>query len=201
MTTLRKEIIIASANEGKISEIKNIFSDLELKILSLSELDDVPEIIENGDSFEANAGIKARIIFEKFKIPSIGDDSGLAVEQLDGRPGILSARYAGEDASDILNNIKLLTELQKFSEPHLAKFICAAVYYDGKNEITRKGEVNGKIIKFSRGTNGFGYDPIFVPDGFNQTLAELSAEVKNKISHRAKAFEEMKVVLKRLMNI
>lgn len=196
-----KKIIIASANEGKIFEIKNIFSDLELKILSLSELNSVPEIIENGDSFEANAGIKARIIFEKFKIPSIGDDSGLAVEQLDGKPGILSARYAGENASDNLNNTKLLTELQKFSEPHRAKFVCAAVYYDGENEIVQKGEVNGRIIKFPGGTNGFGYDPIFVPDGYSQTFAELSSAVKNKISHRAKAFEEMKGVLRQLMNL
>lgn len=190
-----KEIIIASANEGKVLEIKNIFSDLNLRILSLSELCDVPEIIEDGSSFEANAGLKARIIFEKFKIPAIGDDSGLAVEQLEGRPGILSARYAGENASYNLNNSKLLSELQNFPEPHKAKFICAAVFYDGENEITKRGEVNGRIIKFSRGTNGFGYDPIFVPDGFNQTLAELSAEVKNRISHRAKTFGSMKKVL------
>lgn len=196
-----KEIIIASANEGKVLEIKFFFSDLDLRILSLSELSDVPEIIEDGGSFEANAGLKARIIFEKFKIPAIGDDSGLAVEQLDGRPGILSARYAGENASYNLNNSKLLAELQNFPEPHKAKFVCAAVFYDGKNEITKIGKVNGKIIKFSRGTNGFGYDPIFVPDGFNQTFAELSAEVKNKISHRAKAFVEMKMALNREMNL
>ncbi len=196
-----KEIIIASANEGKISEIKNIFSDIRLRVISLSELNDVPEIIESGDSFEANAEIKARIIFEKFRIPVIGDDSGLVVEQLNGRPGVFSSRYAGENATDELNNLKLVSELLSFPEPHKAKFVCTAFFYDGQKEIITKGEVKGRIIKTPRGTNGFGYDPLFIPDGFGKTLAELPADVKNKISHRAKAFEEMKTMLKRLRRI
>ena len=191
-----KEIIIASSNEGKVFEIKEIFAGLGLKIFSLKDFDDVPEIIEDGDSFEANARIKAHIVFDKYKIPAIGDDSGLAVDQLGGRPGIYSARYSGENATYADNNKKLLYELSDFPDPHNAKFVCAAVYFDGTNDICKTGEIKGQIIKELHGTNGFGYDPVFVPDGFNRTLAELTAEEKNKISHRAKAFGEMKDVLK-----
>ena len=191
-----KEIIIASSNGGKVSEIKEIFSGLGSKILSLKDFDDVPEIIEDGDSFEANAKIKAYFTFEKYNIPAIGDDSGLAVDQLDGRPGIFSARYSGENATYAENNEKLLRELSGFPEPHFAKFISTAVYFDGASYICKAGEIKGQIIKVPRGTNGFGYDPVFVPDGYDKTLAELTAEEKNKISHRAKAFGEMKKVLK-----
>ena len=191
-----KEIIIASSNEGKVFEIKDIFAGLGLKIFSLKDFDDVPEIIEDGDSFEANARIKAHIVFEKYKSPAIGDDSGLAVDQLGGRPGIYSARYSGENATYADNNIKLLKELSDFPEPHYAKFICTAAYYDGSNDICKTGKIKGQIIKEFRGTYGFGYDPVFVPEGYNRTLAELTAEEKNNISHRAKAFGEMREVLK-----
>lgn len=193
-----KEIIIASLNEGKVFEIKEIFAGLGLKIFSLKDFDEVPEIIEDGDSFEANAKIKAHITFEKYNIPAIGDDSGLTVEQLDGRPGIFSARYSGENATYAENNEKLLRELSDFPEPHSAKFICTAVYFDGTSDICKTGEIKGQIIKVPRGTNGFGYDPVFVPEEYSKTLAELTAEEKNKISHRAKAFEEMKQVLQRV---
>jgi len=194
-----KEIIIASSNEGKVFEIKQIFAGFGLKIFSLKDFDDVPEIIEDGDSFEANARIKAHIIFQKYKIPAIGDDSGLSVDQLGGRPGIYSARYSGENATYAENNQKLLRELSDFSEPHFAKFICTAVYFDGSKNICKTGEIKGQIIKLPRGTNGFGYDPVFLPEGYDRTLAEFTAEEKNKISHRAKAFGKMKQELQNVL--
>jgi XTP/dITP diphosphohydrolase len=194
-----KKIIIASSNEGKVFEIKDIFDGLGLKIFSLKDFDDVPEIIEDGDSFEANARIKAHKVFEKYKIPAIGDDSGLAVDQLGGRPGIYSARYSGKNATYADNNIKLLKELSDFPEPYYAQFICTAVYYDGSNDICKTGKIKGQIIKTPKGTNGFGYDPVFVPEEYNRTLAELTAEEKNKISHRARAFGEMKQELGKIL--
>lgn len=194
-----KKIIIASSNEGKVFEIKDIFDGLGLKIFSLKDFDDVPEIIEDGDSFEANARIKAHIVFEKYKIPAIGDDSGLAVDQLGGRPGIYSARYSGKNSTYADNNIKLLKELSDFPEPYYAQFICTAVYYDGSNDICKTGKIKGQIIKTPKGTNGFGYDPVFVPEEYNRTLAELTAEEKNKISHRARAFGEMKQELGKIL--
>lgn len=189
------KIVIATANAGKLKEIKKIFAGLSTQILSLSDFPEIPEIIEDGNSFEENAAIKARTVFEKTGLPAIGDDSGLAVEQLNDEPGIFSARYSGEGATYESNNKKLLQELQKFSEPHPAKFVCAAVYYDGKNKFTERGEVKGRIIKTPRGTNGFGYDPVFVPDGYDITLAEFTSEEKNKISHRAIAFGKMRKIL------
>jgi XTP/dITP diphosphohydrolase len=191
------KLIIATTNQGKLREIKKIFADLKIDVLSLSDFPGFPEIIEDGNSFEENAEIKARAVFERTGIAAIGDDSGLAVEQLDGAPGIYSSRYSGEAATYESNNLKLLRELENFPEPHLAKFVCAAVFLNGKEKIVRKGEVKGQIIKTQRGTNGFGYDPVFVPEGFNRTLAEISTEEKNKFSHRAIAFGEMKIVLEK----
>ena len=156
------------------------------------ELNNVPEIIEDGLTFEENARIKAEIIFKTYGIPAMGDDSGLAVEQLDGRPGVFSARYVGENATDEENNKKLLLELTTYPEPHNAKFVCSAVYFDGSKFLTAYGEVKGQIIKKPRGYNGFGYDPLFLPDGFSLTSGELSLEEKNKISHRAIAFKKLK---------
>jgi XTP/dITP diphosphohydrolase len=189
------KIIIATTNSGKLREIKRIFSDSFLKILSLSDFPNFPEIIEDGNSFEENAEKKARLVFEITGIPSLADDSGLEVEQLSGAPGIYSARYSGEGATYESNNKKLLKEIEKYPLPHLAKFVCVAVYYNGKEKIAKRGELAGQIITAPKGINGFGYDPIFIPDGFNRTLAELSIEEKNKISHRAKAFIEMKKIL------
>ena len=191
-----REIVIATSNQGKLKEIRGIFKGLSIKFLSLADFPGLPEIIEDGNSFEANAWIKAHAVFEKYKIPAIGDDSGLVVDQLDGRPGIYSARYSGENATYADNNKKLLKELTEFPAPHYAKFICVAAYFDGSNNVYKAGEIKGQIIKIPRGTNGFGYDPVFVPDGYNKTLAELTPEEKNKISHRAKAFGEMREILK-----
>ncbi len=189
-----KEIIFASKNKGKIKEVTEIFNGDKIKLVTLLGLD-IPDIIESGTTFEANAKIKAETIYDTFRLPTIADDSGLAVEQLNDGPGVFSARYAGEHATDDQNNEKLLEALLFFNEPHKAKYVCAAVYFDGKNYTSTQGEVYGKIVKTKKGANGFGYDPYFVPDGYNMTMAELSFEEKNKISHRAIAFNKLKKMI------
>lgn len=189
---MKKQILIATTNKGKLEDIREILKSANAEIISFLDFSDYPIIVEDGDSFQANAQKKAEIAFDKYKIPSIGDDSGLSVDQLDGMPGIYSARFAGENATDFDNNKKLLKDLEKFPEPHKAKYVCAAVYYDGKKFVTTYGEVKGKIIKSPRGQNGFGYDPYFVAEGLKNTMAEISLEEKNKISHRLKAFIQLK---------
>lgn len=187
-----KDIIFATGNEGKLKEVKKIFADTGFNIISIKELEGVPEIIEDGKTFEDNAFIKADTLFQLFKIPTIADDSGLAVDQLKGEPGVYSARYAGEDCTYEDNNKKLVSELKRFDEPHPARFICCAVYVDQDKRKSVEGHLSGNIINEFRGQNGFGYDPIFVPDGSDKTLAEFSLEEKNNISHRGRAFSKLR---------
>ena len=193
-----KEIIFASKNEGKVKEVRHILNGINTKIISLNDVGFKDEIAETEDTFEGNARIKAEAIYNKFKLPTIADDSGIIAIQLGNEPGVYSARYAGENASDEENNKKLLEKLRAFPEPHRGKFICAAVYFFGDDFITTRGEVEGIIIREARGTNGFGYDPLFLPDGFDKTTAELPPEIKNKISHRFKAFNQLKKYLMEL---
>jgi len=193
-----KEIIFATKNKGKLREVKKIFEGSDFRITSLPDYESIPEIVEDKDSFKENALKKAKIVYDYFRIPVIADDSGLAVEQLNGNPGVYSARYAGENATDEDNNRKLLDELKNFPEPHKAKFICAAVFYDGRKVINSYGEVQGKIINEERGNNGFGYDPLFIPDGFDVTSGELELEEKNKISHRSKAFKQLRFLIEKI---
>ena len=190
-----KEIIFASKNEGKVKEVRHILNGINAKIISLNDVGFKDEIAETEDTFEGNARIKAEAIYNKFKLPTIADDSGIIAIQLGNEPGVYSARYAGENASDEENNKKLLEKLRAFPEPHRGKFICAAVYFFGDDFITTRGEVEGIIIREARGTNGFGYDPLFLPDGFDKTTAELPPIIKNKISHRFKAFNQLKKYL------
>jgi XTP/dITP diphosphohydrolase len=191
------QVIFASRNKGKIEEVSEILKDANIKLYSLLGMDDSLKIIESGTTFEENAKIKALEVYNAFRIPAIGDDSGLAVEQLNGRPGVYSSRYAGEMATDEENNQKLLMELQNYPEPHFAKFICSAVYYDGKNFVKAYGELKGRIINSPHGENGFGYDPLFLPEGYSKTTAEISLEEKNKISHRSIAFKKLKDLIKK----
>jgi len=187
-----KQIIFASKNEGKVKEVRHILEGVNAKILSLNDVGFTDEIHETANTFEENAKIKAEIIYNAFELPTIADDSGIVAMQLENEPGVYSARYAGENATDETNNNKLLERLKSFPEPHKAKFICAAVYYFGTDFIVAMGEIAGRIIKEPRGTNGFGYDPLFLPDSYDKTTAELPPEVKNKISHRFKAFDQLK---------
>lgn len=190
-----KKILLATTNKGKLNDVKEILKDLDVEILSFLDFENHPEVEENGNTFLENAIIKARAAFDKYRIPSIGDDSGLEAFQLNGEPGIYSARYAGENADDEKNNLLLIKKLSEFPEPHPGRFVCAAVYYDGKEIKSAIGEIQGNIIKIPRGKNGFGYDPLFVPNGYDVTTAEMPHQEKNKISHRFNAFKQLKKLL------
>ncbi len=196
-----RKIIFATGNEHKAMEVREIFKDLNIELVTLNDLENPPEIIENGNSFEENSFIKAKTIFDEYKLPVIADDSGLVVEQLNGAPGIYSARYSGEEGNYGKNNEKLLEDLSKFEKPHQAKFICVVCFVNNELQIYKRGELEGEIIDEYRGRNGFGYDPLFVPKGYEKTLAEILPEVKNRISHRAKAFTQMKDLLDKLLSV
>lgn len=192
---MKKQILLATTNKGKLEDVKEIFKDLDVEILSFLNFKDYPNVEETGLTFLENAELKVKAAFEKYGIPSFGDDSGLEAFQLNGEPGIYSARYAGEDADDEKNNLKLIAKLSELPEPHPGRFVCAAVYYDGKDFKSAIGEIRGNIIKTPKGKNGFGYDPLFIPNGYNITTAEISHEEKNKISHRLNAFKQLKKYL------
>jgi len=189
------KIILASQNKGKVREVKAIFNNSHIEIFSLYDLGNSMDVEETGSTFSENAFLKAKAVYDYYKVPVFADDSGLEIEQLNGRPGVISARYAGENCTFQDNNFKVIKELEGLPEPHRAKFISNALFYDGKNRIEAVGELHGIIIKEERGTEGFGYDPIFIPDGYDKTIAELSFGEKNKISHRAKSFYKLKELL------
>jgi len=181
------KIVLATNNPNKVREVKEILIGLGIEILTLKDLGIEIEIEEDQDTFEGNARKKAHTIFNLTKLPTIADDSGLMVDQLNGAPGVYSSRYAGEEHNYEKNNQKLLQELRDKPKPHRAKFICVINFKSETDDQLFVGEVEGEIVDFPRGTNGFGYDPLFKPDGFNVTYAELPSEIKNKISHRYKA--------------
>jgi XTP/dITP diphosphohydrolase len=185
------DLLLASKNPGKLREIQEIFAGSQYNIISLLDFPDSPEVVEDGTTFEENAKIKAKAIFERYGVPVIADDSGISLYQLDNKPGVYSARYAGENATDADNNAKLLAELANFPSPHKGEYTCCAVYYDGVQYVVSFGRLIGEIIFEARGSNGFGYDPYFVPDGYTQTMAELAMGNKNAISHRGKAFRDL----------
>ncbi|MBA4313314.1 MAG: non-canonical purine NTP pyrophosphatase, RdgB/HAM1 family [Chlorobiaceae bacterium] len=186
------KIIFASNNPGKFKEVKSLIADFPVNLESLIGRNDLPDIIEDGSTLEENALKKARIIYNSTKSPTISDDTGLEVYYLNMAPGVISARYAGENVSYADNNKKLLKELEGVpDEQRGARFRCVAVFTDGNIERSFEGICGGKIIHATRGAEGFGYDPLFVPDGFQETYAELTLAEKNKISHRAIAFQKL----------
>lgn len=181
------KVIAATKNAGKLREMKSIFEGLDYDIISAHELGIDAEPEENGASFEENALIKARAVAELCDLAVIADDSGLCVDALGGAPGIYSARWAGEDASDSDRINKLLSELAQKTDRR-AKFVSAVafIFPDG-DELTARGEVFGRICEKPCGCGGFGYDPVFFSDELGKTFAEASEEEKNKVSHRARA--------------
>ncbi len=180
------ELLVATHNEHKKEEIQQILGN-DFTVKSLTDYDIHEEIIEDGDSFNANALIKAKYCFEKTGIPSLGDDSGLAVESLDGRPGIFSARYAGDH--DFAKNIeKVLSEMEG-QDNRKAYFITVLCYYDENGAKYFEGKVHGNLLTENKGHKGFGYDPVFVPEGYDKTFAEMNPGDKNKISHRKQALD------------
>lgn len=198
----KKKLIVSSGNLGKIKEIKMILNDLNLEVLSKDELGlSQIDVIEDKDTLEGNAVKKALEIHKHTRGLVMSDDSGLFVEYLKGAPGVHSARYAGIDGDDKANNKKLLEELSDVSlERRNAEFrtVIALILEDGSIE-TVVGTCSGRIILEERGSNGFGYDPLFIPNDYDKTFAELDDHIKNKISHRKDALEKLKEKLKDLI--
>lgn len=201
MRTREKKCILATRNKGKIREFQRLFSDIGLEVLSLGELESPPDVVEDGNSFHENAFKKARTIAEHYGILAVSDDSGLEVDVLGGAPGVHSARYAGEGATDQENNQKLLEALKGVDESgRHARFRCVMVAYrpDGK-WIEAEGTLQGIITLEPRGCKGFGYDPIFYVPELGKTLAEISTDEKNRISHRANALKKLHKKLTELL--
>lgn len=188
----RAELLIATRNAGKIRELEELLADLPVKLRSLNDFPGIIEPEETGATFAENAVLKASDYARQTGIWALADDSGLEVEALGGAPGILSARYAGVEASDAERIAKLLGELEK-AENRAARFVCAMAIADktGGTRFQAEGICGGEITDAARGTKGFGYDPVFVPEGFSETFGELSGEVKSQISHRARAVNKI----------
>lgn len=198
----KKLLIVSSDNSHKIAEIKSILKDLPITVLSKTEAGcgDI-EVIEDGDTLEENATKKAVEIAKRVDGIVIADDTGLFVDRLNGEPGVYSARYSGENATYISNNQKLLKKLEGVSlEDRTAKFkTIIAIVLEDKSVKLVSGECSGKIGFEPKGENGFGYDPLFIVNGYGKTFAELGEEIKNTISHRANALKELKEELKILL--
>ena len=192
-----KELVIATRNPGKIREIADVLSPLALRLLSLRDFPLLSEVVEDGATFAENASIKARAVARQTERFALADDSGLVVEALGGRPGIFSSRFAGEGATDADRYRKLLDEMTAIPEGRRqAFFICAMALSspEGKTRVV-EGECRGRITFSPRGDEGFGYDPVFFVPELGRTMAELLLEVKNRISHRARALEKIKSLI------
>ena len=180
-------IVVATSNEHKVEEYRKLLDGQNVELKSLLDYPAFPGVAEDGKTFAENAGIKALAACKYCDVPAFADDSGLEVEALDGRPGVYSSRYADSDPERIA---KLLKELEG-KDNRRARFVCAiSIAFNGEIIETFEGEVKGTITLAPRGNGGFGYDPVFQPDGYEQTFGELPQEVKNKISHRANAFKK-----------
>ena len=194
-----EKLIIATTNSHKVEEIEDIFNNSIKEVLRMP--DDIGEIIEDGNSFFENALIKAKAVYYHTKLPSLADDSGLCINALNGEPGIYSSRYGGEKLS-YKEKMKLILDKLKDKSDRSAYFITSAVcIIDNNYYFAVEGRVNGKIIESERGIEGFGYDPIFIPDNYNITYAEMTLEEKNKISHRAIAMNKMKTILESIYKL
>ncbi|MEE9224824.1 MAG: XTP/dITP diphosphatase [Bacteroidota bacterium] len=190
-------LVLATRNSNKAREIKEILKRTDVQIQTVNDFPYIGEIREEGATFEENALLKARTVFEKTKFPALADDSGFEVFYLNMRPGIFSARYSGANHSDESNNRKILEELQGVPDRRRrARFRCVMAFVAHGVERVVEGSCSGKIVVEPRGSNGFGYDPLFLPMGYTQTFAELAPDVKNTISHRARALEQILPILR-----
>ena len=191
------KIVFATTNAGKIKEIKEILADFDVEVVSMKEMNIAADIEENGATFEENSLIKARAVSKLTGLPALADDSGLEVDYLNGEPGIYSARYLGRDTDYDYKNNYIINKLKEAKgEERSARFVCviSLVLPDGR-EFVKKGVMEGRIGYEIKGENGFGYDPIFFLPEYGKTSAEISAEEKNKISHRGKALSAMKELI------
>lgn len=197
-----KQVIVATLNKGKAVEFKEFFLEYQIDALSLVDLaENLPDVEETGETFSENAKLKAEQIADILKVPVLADDSGLVIDALDGRPGIYSARYAGEEKSDFKNNEKVLEELIDIpAEKRTARFVCVlAIVILGEETIFKTGKCEGRIAFSKSGNNGFGYDPIFIPDGYDKSMAELPSKIKNQISHRSNAIVQLGQWIKKIV--
>lgn len=194
----RKKIVVATKNQGKLKELIHAFADLPIELISLSEFGKLPDAVEDGNTFYENALKKARFYMEKTHCACLADDSGIEIEVLGGAPGIHSARFAGYHADDKANNQKMLEELaSKGVNSSKAQYVCSLVFVDTDGTIlATKGVCEGIIRNIAQGSGGFGYDPYFYLPQFAKTMAELTIEAKNEISHRGKAIEQMEMELR-----
>ncbi|RNC67821.1 MAG: XTP/dITP diphosphatase [Desulfuromonadales bacterium] len=194
-------LVVATRNKGKLLEIVKLLEGLPVRVLSFDDFEDVPVVDEDGSTFEANAIKKAKSAARDFGCLALADDSGLVVDALEGEPGIYSARYAGEGATDADNNAKLLREMASVPPDRRDAAFCCVLALCGPERdcSTFTGEVRGVILEQAVGEGGFGYDPLFLVKGEGKTMAELPLEVKNRISHRAKALEQVKEFLSSLL--
>jgi XTP/dITP diphosphohydrolase len=194
-----KKLVVSTGNEHKILEIREILHDLNIEVLSkndigLKELD----VEEDGKTLEENSLKKARALSEKTDYMVIADDTGLFVNALNGEPGVYSSRYAGEDGNDKKNCEKLIKKLENVENRSAYFKTVIALITEDKEEIIAEGICRGKIGKEPKGQNGFGYDPLFIPEGYDKTFAELGHDIKNRISHRALALKELRKIIERL---
>lgn len=200
---MTRNLLIATRNNKKKRELQSILSSWDINILTLDDMETMPEIIEDGVTFVDNAVKKARTIAQLSGCTTLADDSGLEVDALGGEPGVYSARFSGPEADDNKNNRKLLDMMRDVAaEERTARFICviAVAAPDGSVQ-TVEGVCAGKIGMYAKGENGFGYDPLFIPAGFDRTFAELADDEKNRISHRGKALQEAKKILPALLGM
>jgi XTP/dITP diphosphohydrolase len=196
-----QSLLVATRNKGKLAELRRLLRDLPLSLCDLDSFPSIETIIETGKTFTENAALKSAGYAEQARMLTLADDSGLEIDALHGMPGVFSARYAGDGATDADRVNKLLNELAAFSESErTARFVSVAVVADATGRILNvsTGTCNGRIGFEPKGRNGFGYDPIFIPDGFEHTFAEISPEVKNQISHRARALAGTREFLRSL---
>jgi XTP/dITP diphosphohydrolase len=192
--TTPQQIVLASGNRGKLRELNALLAPLGIDVLAQSELG-IESPPETGETFLDNALLKARHASNAANLPALADDSGIEVDALGGRPGVYSARYAGENASDLENLRKMLVELQGVEpERRTARYQCVIAFVrsaDDAEPLIATGTWEGRVVTLPRGTQGFGYDPIFLPTGFDQTAAELDPKIKNQISHRGQALRAL----------
>jgi len=184
-------VVLATRNAAKLRELARILGE-QVPLAGLDAFPGAPDVPETGATFEENALLKARAIAQYTGLPAVADDSGLCVDALNGMPGVLSARWAGGHGDDKANLDLVLAQIAAVPDPRRgARFVCAAALADGAREVVVTGTVAGRLIRERRGSGGFGYDPIFLPDGFEETTAEMTPEAKDAISHRGRAFRAL----------
>jgi XTP/dITP diphosphohydrolase len=202
MPAAPRRLVMATRNAHKVRELQHLLRDLNVEVLSLADRPDVPEVVEDGETFAANAATKARAVAAATRLPALADDSGLEVDALGGQPGVQSARYAGAGHDDGANNRKLLAALAGVAPAgRTARFRCAVALADpagalGAGVELREGACEGVILDAPRGAHGFGYDPLFLYPELGRTFAELTLDEKSRLSHRARAMAAMLPVLR-----